>query len=103
LQSINNSLRRNLPRLVAVERDDDMGEISPQAWIAIFRQPDNAIVGQVPVTDAAGNFSFTALEGFEYNLIALQGEKSSEGVPFSLGKGPEVVRLVLDVPQAIRQ
>lgn len=79
------------------------GEVGEQAWIAIFKQPDNAIVDQVPVTDAAGNFSFTALEGFEYNLLALQGEKRSKEVPFSVGKGPQVVRVVLDDPQDNRQ
>ena len=83
---------------VVIAPDAKPGE---DTWVAIFLQPDNAIVGQVPVTDAEGHFSFTVLDGFEYNLLALRGEKRSEYVTFSVGKGPQVVRLVLADPPVV--
>jgi hypothetical protein len=79
------------------------GEPAAGARVELLRKSDNSISGEMPTADAAGHFLFRALEGFEYNLIAVKEEKESDALPFSLDKGPQVIKLVLDYPTVIRQ
>lgn len=82
----------------------------PAAGTRVFIEalPDNDIGGDDeshPATDAEGNFSFTALEGFEYRLTATDDKDfwtRSAAVTFSLKNGPDFITLTLDkvVPPA---
>jgi len=72
--------------------------------VLITALPDNSIAiddQNMPETDADGHFSFTALEGFDYSLHAIQsGTKPwhSAEVLFSLNNGQYLITLVMDRP-----
>jgi hypothetical protein len=77
------------------------GKPAVGARVQILKLPENAITGNDVTADAAGHFSFTALEGLEYSLSAITtGEPrlDSEAVNVSLGKGPRSITLVLNAP-----
>jgi hypothetical protein len=73
-----------------------------QVYIAAL--PDNNIAGNDenrPVTDAEGRFSFTALEGYEYRLSAMQSGSRffhSADVHFNLKNANSSLTLVGDRP-----
>ncbi len=71
------------------------------ARVQILKLPDNAITDYNPTVDAAGRFSFAAMEGLEYSLTAIGAGSPavfSAPVHVSAGKGPQPVILVLDGP-----
>lgn len=77
------------------------GKPAEGARVEILRSSDYAVTGQMPTADATGHFSFVALDGYGYALIATQGGKDSEGLFFSLDKGSQVIKLVLDYPSVV--
>ncbi|MGA2272991.1 MAG: carboxypeptidase-like regulatory domain-containing protein [Bryobacteraceae bacterium] len=57
-----------------------------------------------PITDIAGHFSFTAMEGSNYSLTAAKTDEGwlvSDAIPFSLAEGSQSITLTL-VPRATR-
>ena len=69
------------------------------AKIQILKLPDYAITGIDANSDAAGHFSFTAMDGFDYSITAIGiGERpvSSAELDFSLRNSPRFITLVLD-------
>jgi hypothetical protein len=80
------------------------GEPAQGAQVYITALPDNDIADDNenrPQTEPDGRFSFTALEGFEYRLHAIQNGARplhSADLPFSLGKGSQFITLILDRP-----
>jgi hypothetical protein len=77
------------------------GKPAVGARVQILKPPENALTGNDVTADAAGHFSFTALEGLEYSLSAITtGEPwlDSEAVNVSLGKGPRSITLLLNAP-----
>lgn len=69
--------------------------------IQILKLPENAITDYDSTVDAAGRFSFAAMEGLEYSLTAIgtgSSRMASAPVHVSAGKGPQPVILVLDGP-----
>jgi hypothetical protein len=80
------------------------GKPAQGVQVLITVLPDNDIAGDDenrPQTDADGHFSFTALEGFEYRLNAIQsGARPSHSaeVHFDFDSGQRFITLVLDRP-----
>lgn len=77
------------------------GKPAPGARVHIEALPDNGITGDnenTPETDVRGNFSFTALEGFQYRLSAMGNDiwTHSPDVSLSLKAGPQFITLVLE-------
>ncbi len=78
------------------------GKPAPGAEVYVEALPESSFTSEdLPQTDADGRFTFTAVQGFEYRLHAIQGEtrwRHSADFDFALGKGPQFITLVLDRP-----
>lgn len=78
------------------------GTPAPGAAVYIEALPDNTMDGgdeNTPQADAAGRFSFTAFEGFEYRLSAASsGELHSADLTFSLRQGTQFISILLERP-----
>jgi hypothetical protein len=74
------------------------------AQVMVRALPDNSIGEDDenrPKTNAAGRFSFTAVDGFDYRISANTDTElwlHSATVPYSVAQGPEFITLVLDRP-----
>jgi hypothetical protein len=80
------------------------GKPAESARVMVLKLPENAITGEDLITDAAGHFSFTPMEGLEYSLTATSKEEdlTSETLPYSFSKGPHSLTLVMAVPGALK-
>ena len=75
------------------------GKPAEGARVQITKLPEYGFVGMDPRADASGHFSFTAMEGLDYSIVAIGiGERplKSDELHFSLRKSRRQIVLVLN-------